>query len=144
MANYVYGKALLVITREEDSRTGSGARIYDVHTFIQHVTMSVKASDSEEQRGMGEEWACQEFSFMDYGVRPVPARCYEMEIGDTMRFAVTFISHAWTDYWDESDSSLEYSARLLRHQKFSSNRKRVKRYRLWLKQCAKKQSSQQR
>ena len=141
MANYICGKALLVITRDEDTEKGS--RSYTAHALIRRVSLG-RSGLSDEHRGMGEEWAREEFDFMNYGVRSVPARCHKMAVGDTMRFAVSFISHAWTDYWGESDSDLEYSARLLRHQKFSRNRKRVKRYRLWLKQCAKKQSSQSR
>lgn len=137
MADFVSGKALLVIRRNEDS---FGERRYDVDVYIQHVTGYGKAFDNDDFRNAAEEWAREEFGFIEYELRPAPPRCQEMEVGDTMRFAVSFISHSWVDYWGEGDSDLDYTARLLRHQKFTDNRKRVKRYRLYLKQHAKREA----
>lgn len=132
--SHAFGKALLVISRDEDSRLG--ARRYSADVIIQRIN-----GKDDAEREILRCWVREEFDLIDYRGN-YPSRCREMEVGDTMRFDVSFHAHSWIDYWGEGDSTLDYTARLLRHQKFTSNRKRVKRYRLWMKQCAKKQLSQ--
>jgi hypothetical protein len=100
------GKALLVITRREDTTFG-GFR-WDVTAFIQ-------SCDGDRY---ARAWVEEEFGNVEWDSHPAPPQAYKMEVGETLRVSVVYFCNYWTDYWGEGDSSLEYEkVRVLRRQR---------------------------
>jgi hypothetical protein len=105
MANFVAGKALLVIRRV-------AADHFWVDSHIQSLTHSSNCRDAAM------DWATEELGLMEWpSLRPAHSCTRRMAIGDTMRVAVTFRVEGWTNADGEGDSELHIEkARCLRHQ----------------------------
>lgn len=104
MSGYIRGKALLVITR----RHSESGNHFDVHAFIQ------ASSGGWEHRDAAQE----EFQHLEYDVLPLPNPAYRLEVGETMRIAVTFTFsyHRYSD--GEVHVDLDYDkVRVRRHQR---------------------------
>lgn len=99
------GKALLVITRLESD---TGFR-FDIHPFIQSCS-----SNSDDYYGE----LMEVFSCVEYDVLPAPPQAYKIEIGETIRVAVTYYISYTQDYFGEWNCDLEFlKTRILRKQK---------------------------
>lgn len=104
MSGCITGKALLVLTRQEN-RDGYQ---FDVSAFIQ------SSSGGWEQRDVAQE----EFCHLGYDVLPAPPPAYRLKVGETMRIAVVYeiTYHTYSD--GEVDVDLDYrKVRVRRHQR---------------------------
>lgn len=101
----VYGKALLVITREHEE--GESPR-YCVTPFIQSATGGKYAH----------ECAYQDFDLLTYETLPVPNAARKLRPWETVRVYVVYRFCYTKDYYGEGDVDLDYrKERVLRWQR---------------------------
>jgi hypothetical protein len=112
------GKALLVITRNEDV---SGYH-WDITPYIQSINTDDPGGEVNEAF----------YFIMSHDYHPAPAAAYRMDVGDTIRVAVTFELHFSRDYWGECDSDLYLTKeRVLRKQPYNEKKYRKNFYKFW-------------
>lgn len=112
----VFGKALLVVTRAEDSTWEKyNPRRYEVRVYVQSINPPPRKGDPKD---CTLEALQEEFSFMECGVRSAPEEWRKLGVGETHRMYVRYSCSWWQDYWGECDSELEIEVvRVLRKQK---------------------------
>lgn len=119
MSAVIYGKALLVITRQH--AVGEKQVNFDVTSFLQ------SCSGGGEYR---RDCAQDDFQHLEYDVLPLPRAAYKLkEPGDTVRVYVVYSFWHTDGEWGytEPDVELRYEKeRVLRWQPWSRNPRRKK------------------